>query len=135
MEDRQKVYIKGSPSRGNEVIKLLEDLGGSNTLDLHGNRSNGYYYINPEGMIDVTSIVGDIARIFIREFYKEIKLPKWKPECDGEEYFYISDTGRVLQEPWQGTRIDNWHYNFGNCFRTLEEAEVASNKIKEVLNQ
>lgn len=28
MEDRQKVYIKGDRSRGDEIIKLLEDLGG-----------------------------------------------------------------------------------------------------------
>ena len=30
MEDKQKVYIKGSSTRGDEIIKLLKDLGGKN---------------------------------------------------------------------------------------------------------
>lgn len=34
MEEKQKVYIKGDPKRGDEVIRTLEDLGGKNTQNL-----------------------------------------------------------------------------------------------------
>ena len=32
MREDQKVYIKGNRNRGDEIIKLLEDLGGQNTF-------------------------------------------------------------------------------------------------------
>lgn len=34
MENRQRVYIKGVPYRGDEVIKTLVDLGGRNEDNL-----------------------------------------------------------------------------------------------------
>lgn len=34
MEERQKVYIKGDPNRGEEVIKALTDLGAINLNNL-----------------------------------------------------------------------------------------------------
>ena len=36
MEDKQKVYIRGIKNRGDEVIKLLENLGGHNMLSYNG---------------------------------------------------------------------------------------------------
>ena len=34
-----------------------------------------------------------------------------------------------------GERKDNLRYEFGNCFRTKEEAEAALDKIKGILNK
>ena len=51
MEDKQKVYIKGNLEKGTEVIRVLEDLGGKNTQNLQGNRSDAYYFISPDGVI------------------------------------------------------------------------------------
>ena len=36
MEDKQKVYIKGDPNRCDEIIKILEDLGGHNCYNCKG---------------------------------------------------------------------------------------------------
>ena len=134
MKDEQKVYLKGDSERGDEVIKYLEDLEGSNTLSLHGNRNEMYYFINPEGIIDATYIVGGAICPFIKEFYEEITLPKWKPEYD-ENYYRITWIGEVAEDIWYGSRNDESGYKFGNCFRTKEEAEVARDKIKEILNK
>ena len=47
MKDEQRVYIKGNAERGNEIIKLLEDLGGNNTFSYKGKNKDAYYFINP----------------------------------------------------------------------------------------
>ena len=134
MEDKQKVYIKGNIERGDEVIKYLEDLGGSNTLSLHGNRNEVYYFINPEGIIDATYIVGGAICPFIKEFYKEVKLPRWKPRYK-EHYYRINWMGAIVDDIWHDTQDERLCYEFGNCFKTYEEAKEASYKVQEILNK
>ena len=132
MEDKQKVYIKGSEERGNEVIKFLEDLGGRNSHSMDGKNVNAYYFINPNGIIVNTYSSGSEIFSYVKEFYKEMDLPKWKPQC-GEQYFFISKIGKVMEDTWRDLISDNFCYEFGNCFRTYEEAEAARDKIKEIL--
>ena len=101
MEDKQKVYIKGNPSRGDEVIKALTDLGGSNIHSHTGASNDTYYYISPNGVINVAAPDGEVCYPFLKEFYKEIKLPeikKWKdgnllvrPNFGKKEYAVYSD--------------------------------------------
>lgn len=101
MEDKQKVYIKGNPSRGTEVIKALTDLGGRNIHSHTGDSKDTYYYINPNGVINVAAPDGKVCYPFLKEFYKEIKLPeikKWKdgdllvrPNLGKKEYAIYSD--------------------------------------------
>ena len=135
MKDKQKVYIQGNPERGNEVIKTLEKLGGKNIYHLSGVRDDTYYYINPTGAIDNTCIVGNTLCTFLREFYKEIKLPKrWKPEYR-ELYYYVNSAGIVMNSIWFNSDGDTLLYEFGNCYRTKKEAEAARDKIKEMLNK
>ena len=134
MEDRQKVYIKGNRSRGNEIIKLLEDLGGKNTFFCNGNNEDAIYFINPKGDIDNTSNSNTSMTLpYIKEFYKEIKLPIWKPKYN-ERYYRISWMGTVVEDIWYGSRNDESGYKFGNCFKTTKEAEGVRDKIKNVLN-
>lgn len=134
MKDEQKVYIKGDSKRGAEIIKLLKDLGGRNTQLLLGEKEDYYYFINPNGVIDIAPpcLVGVFS--FVKEFYKEIKLPKWKPKYKGN-YYFVDDRGKIIPSMWDDTNSDNLRYELGNCFRTPQEAEIAANKIKEVLNQ
>lgn len=129
----QRVYIKGNFDRGDEVIKVLTDLGGLNSNDCDGHNSGAYYFIGPNGVITNDVPSGTIFS-YVKEFYKEIKLPNWKPECEGEDYFYVSDVGIVLQETWKNNSDDGWRYTFGNCFKTYNEAAEARDKIKEILN-
>ena len=134
MENKQKVYIKGNPSRGNEVIKTLEDLGGRSMGNFDGKSTNIYYLINPDGGIGAVSIFDTLILPFIKEFYKEIKLPRWKPEY-AKRFFYINPSGIVGVNVWYDTNVNESYYEFGNCFKTFEEAEAARDKIKEILNK
>lgn len=77
MKETWKVYIKGVPGRGNEVIKALTNLGAKNPFDYKGNMVY-LYYIWHDGSIHVELIDNEYGRIII-DNYHEIKLPKkWK---------------------------------------------------------
>ena len=135
MEDRQKVYIKGDRNRGDEIIKLLEDLGGKNTFYYNGKTEGAIYFINPKGDIDNTSNSNaSMILPYIKEFYEEIKLPRWKPKYD-ENYYYFTDMEGIMVGKWKNNPTDSWRYDFGNCFKSYEEAKETINKIKNVLNQ
>lgn len=75
MKEEQKVYIRGDEKRSREVIKTLEDLGGINYNNLNGVYEDAYYYISPLGKIEFADSFESILLSFIKEFYKEIKLP------------------------------------------------------------
>lgn len=134
MKDEQKVYIKGNAERGDEVIKLLIDLGGKNINNLNGEDNSVYYYIDPKEKIDIVYNY-DKNKIlsFIKEFYKEIKLSRWNPEYKSL-YFYIDTRGQIMSDLWYNMETDKLRYKFGNCFIEYEEAKIARDKIQEILN-
>ena len=85
MKDEQRVYIKGNPKRGAEIIKTLTDLGGINRKSLGGDDKYAYYYINPKGVIDyVYEHEYSPDYLLVKEFYKEITLPERKNWKDGD---------------------------------------------------
>lgn len=134
MEDKQKVYIKGNSKRGDEVIKLLKDLGGRNTQVLTGEKEDAYYFINPEEVIDFAYTFGSAIWPFIKEFYKEVKLPRWKPEYR-ESYYFLDSNGIIVEAVWHSKQNDISRYEFGNCFVGIDEAKIARDKIKEMLKK
>ena len=134
MKDEQKVYIKGDSKRGAEIIKLLKNLGGRNCYNCKGDAEKNIYYINPLGDISCVMECQYSEWLLVKEFYKEIKLPKWKPKND-ETYYYFTDMESVMVGKWKNNPTDSWRYDFGNCFKSYEEAKEAINKIKNVLNQ
>ena len=136
MKDKQRVYIKGNAERGNEIIKLLEDLGGNNTFSYKGKNKDAYYFINPKGEIDKIDSETPFSGVvfpYVKEFYKEIKLPRWKPKYN-ERYYSVNWLGRVMSDKWYGTCDDELSYQFGNIFKTHKEAELVRDKIKKLLN-
>lgn len=50
-----KLAIKGHPTRGKEVIEILEMFGGKNTNYCNGQFINSIYFINKYGYIESTS--------------------------------------------------------------------------------
>jgi hypothetical protein len=69
-----KIAIQGHPTRGKEVIQILESLGGCNIGDYLGTRSNKYYYLDPCLNISATSVRYNFkeSEIFtLEEFEKE----------------------------------------------------------------
>lgn len=78
MTDEQKVFIFGVDGRGDEVIKMLTDLGGKNCDDLNGENSNVVYFITHIGIIGYTSLESEVA-CMISEYCHEVKLPeRWR---------------------------------------------------------
>ena len=124
MKEEQKIYIKGDSKRGTEIIKLLQDLGGHNMLSYNGKNEDAYYFINPDGIIDSVFLFRNEAFPFIKEFYKEISLPRWKPKYE-EFYYFIDDMRTIITSMRNDMYSDDLRYELGNCFSTSEEAEVA----------
>ena len=106
MENRQRVFIKGVPGRGKEVIKALTDCGGyySHYTDTGGDKYNTIYFINHYGIIDHANIYEEIASI-IMDNYCEIKLPerRWK---DGDILFSETDNKFAVFE------VEHVHYPY-----------------------
>lgn len=75
MKKEWKVYIKGVPNRGNEVIKALTDLGAKEGFySKSGSNENFIYFINHKGEIDEEYLDTESGQI-IMDNYREIKLP------------------------------------------------------------
>lgn len=74
----KKLAIKGHPTRGKEIIKLLEMMGGENTLIVSGYKLSGYepfnlYYINDNGVINYKyhSLDKDMVLFTLEEFLEK----------------------------------------------------------------
>ena len=216
MEEKQKVYIKGVPGRGKEVMKALTKLGGGKGWIFDGEDDDCVYFINHTGEIDHEHIYTEKAKI-IMDNYRELHLPEkwedgnilfnpqykcfaiyehkctipyfavayyciaenymtpylprieindyrlatsseiehfhellhkngkdwdaekkqlvdwqWKPK-EREIYWYISTDGLIASDVFSNDEIDNGSYDFGNCFRTEEEAKAAYERVKKAL--
>ena len=101
---------------------------------MDGKNTNAYYFINPNGIIVNTYSSGSEVLSYVKEFYKEVKLPRWKPKYK-ESYYRISWEGRVVDDTWTDTQDEKICYEFGNCFKTYDEAKAASYKVQEILNK
>lgn len=82
MKEEQKVYIRGSKNRPNDVRKVLEQHGGKveEGIKINFILEDSFYYINHDGIIDYTSEESELYKM-ITEYYHEVKLPNsenWK---------------------------------------------------------
>ena len=85
MKEEWKVFIRGVDGRGNEIIKILTNLGGKNNSEWTDKYMSSYYIyiINHKGNISSVSINSETAKI-IMDNYREMKLHEWKVK----PYFY-----------------------------------------------
>lgn len=137
MKEEWKVYIKGVPNRGNEVIKALTDLGAKNPFYYNGNNPSSLYYIGHDGNIheEIEELTDSEYIQIIMDNYRELKLPeseKYKPKY-GDMYWIIDTDGYVKAYIWNEDSIDNRLFNLGNYFRTRKEAETMAEKFKKLL--
>ena len=66
------------------------------------------------------------------EWFEEVKESGWwKPKSD-EKYYFLSNVGEVIDEPWLGNWADKFRYLVGNCFKTKEAAERYMNYLKAI---
>lgn len=52
---------------------------------------------------------------------------------EGDKYFYISAAGAICDANYDDVSVDNYLREFGNFFRTREEAEAALERVKKEL--
>lgn len=63
-----------------------------------------------------------------------IKRNRWRAQ-EGEEYFYIFSCGEIDWATEIGADFDNCRYEYGNYFRTQEEARSAVDYLRECLTK
>ncbi len=219
MKEEWKVFIRGNKDRGEEVIKVLEDCGASNSCGYIGDDTM-IYFVRHDGIIDFVCEDTEYSKV-IMDNYTELHLPeKWKDgdvlyiqksktfvvfkryaymdengvnhfdtyfsvdenslhvygtqELEGypilatpqeidhfrellhkhgkewdaekkqvvdwewepkveERYYSVDVNGDVTYYTWDDDDFDAACYNFGNCFKTKEEAEAMAEKIKKLL--
>lgn len=139
MEQKQKVWIRGVEGRGDEVIKMLTDLGAKNCDDLVGNDPNRVYSITTDGAIACTR--DGVTIETLKTYCREIKLPEKRvtgyvldtrqPDYD-TLYFYITSGGDVQAALVKGI-LDYQRFLIGNFFHTHVEANGMAEKYKQLL--
>ena len=67
----KKLAIKGHSTRGMEVIKLLEMMGGNNRWNASGGLPNIYYFISNECIIYSSQIEKDVVIFTLEEFLEK----------------------------------------------------------------
>lgn len=65
---------------------------------------------------------------------KRVEKIRWKAE-EGDAYYYINNLTYVESRKENGTCYDKNRHEFGNYFRTSEQAEEAAKRMKEVLRK
>lgn len=63
---------------------------------------------------------------------KRVEKIRWGAK-EGEYYYYVNVDGFVSVTKHTNYITDHYRYDFGNYFRTKEQAEEAARRIKEVL--
>ena len=56
----------------------------------------------------------------------------WKPK-NGDSYFVVDEFGEICEIEFNNYEANDKHIDFGNCFRTSEEAEEARGRVRAAL--
>lgn len=70
----------------------------------------------------------------IKHEHLVLKKKRWKPKA-GDMYFFVAPTGKVDRRIYDESLAASLMIEQGNCFKTYDEAEEASTKIKALLAQ
>lgn len=65
---------------------------------------------------------------------KRFEKKRWRAEYD-EVYYYLGLNGEIYEDKEMGCVIDYSRYNYGNYFRTREQAERVAMVVKETLKK
>ena len=132
----KKVFIRGNKERGSEVIKMLEDLGGVNSLCLKGKGELRLYYVNKDNQIKYVLPESE-SGILIQECFEELHLPE-KKELPNSWKEWIEQNSKVADEYFVADnciieRINSERRTFNsddNLLATQEDAEAILALIK-----
>lgn len=106
-----KLAIRGDHFKKDDVIKLLEELGGTNSSNLDGSDPSAYYYIGGPGG-DILSSRGS-GRILELECFTLDEFLKKYPFRVGDEVLYDSDVVEISSMRWDFGDILYYFYYKG----------------------
>lgn len=150
MIDEQKVYIRGVEGRGNEVIKMLTDLGGENSCLLNGEDVTKIYFIRHDIEISYVTEESELSKM-VKGYYREIHLPEPRKDDDifvnenilghfavnvpaiDSLYFYVTDSLSVQAVISTGSDSDLQRFQAGNYFKAKEEALAVAERVKRTI--
>ena len=102
-----KKYIRGHSTRGDEVIKELEKLGGVRPFGCLCNYPDNFYIINHKNNNEITTVSSEYLKELIEQTFEEIKLPEvFTPE----EFVIVTEKET---RNCDGCMFEN--LNYGNC--------------------
>lgn len=113
--------IRGSEERAKEVKQWLIDHGATHAVGYLCNRKDMLYYVEPDGYVRFLEY--DYAYLFDVE-----ELPRWRAP-QGKQYYYITSLYMINKIPDHYQSFNDRHYEIGNYFATLEEAEEMRNNL------
>lgn len=108
--------------------------------------ADGKWHLNGDDSLGYLEGVRYATKKEIEEFNKclaEVHYLKWNPEKEcmestrwrankGEKYWYVDNTGNVYSLRERNDRTDEAYYQYGNYFKTEEEAQEKANEIKYI---
>ena len=92
----------------------------------------GDAFIRDEGTVEDMG-KEDYARWLIDNgFAEEVKESGWWRPEKGEAYYFLSNVGEVIAEPWLSSEVDEFRYLVGNVFKTKVAAERYRDYLKAI---
>lgn len=107
-----KKYIRGHSTRGDEVIKELEKLGGVKPFGCLCNYPDNFYIINHKNNNEITTVSSEYLKELIEQTFEEIKLPE---EFKPQEFVIVTEKEK---RSCDGCIFEDLSY--GNCI-TVEK--------------
>ena len=74
-----------------------------------------------------------VTYVDVKDLKNKVKTP-WRPQED-EKYYFVTSRGSVAYTYNYNSRIDKESFDFGNCFRTEEEAEKKAIEVGKIFKK
>ncbi len=115
-----KKYIRGHSTRGDEVVKELEKLGGVNKYGFECNSASEFYIIDHTDNNCIKGVSRGYVKELIEQTFEEIKLPE---EFISEEFVIVTEKET---NKCNGCMFEN--LSNGNCLIIEENFKIGCKK-------
>lgn len=124
--------IKGHPTRGKEVIEILEMLGGKNTVN-HDGRNTGRFYF-----IDTTNIIRNgygTGKLVGMDSYTLEEVEAKCPYKVGDKVILDSCPCIITDAIWDSTYNEIFYYVKGNDFHIMADVNSLQPFKEEIMKE
>jgi hypothetical protein len=93
----------------------------------------GMQSLRKDKNLDLPSLINNTAKELLALCNEPSEPERWRPK-KGEAYWMIQNDGDVETHQYADDTYDDKKRDFGNCFKTREQAEQARDDIKKLLD-